>query len=99
MDTTRLKAFFTGLQSRIVGELETFDGLPFRTDSWQRPEGGGGISRLIEKVISERAASIFSHVKSSSLRHRCPPTLPVAGKRWGFRWCCIHAIPIARRHT
>ena len=26
MDTTRLKAFFTGLQSRIVGELEAFDG-------------------------------------------------------------------------
>ena len=48
MDTTRLKDFFTGLQSRIVAELEVFDGQPFRTDSWERPEGGGGISRLIE---------------------------------------------------
>jgi len=49
MDTTRLKDYFTGLQSRIVAELETFDGQPFRTDSWTRPEGGGGISRLIEE--------------------------------------------------
>ena len=32
MDTTRLKEFFTGLQSRIVAELEAFDGQPFRTD-------------------------------------------------------------------
>ena len=29
MDTTHLKDFFTGLQSRIVGELEAFDGQPF----------------------------------------------------------------------
>ena len=48
MDTTRLKEYFNGLQTRIVSELETFDGQPFRTDSWLRPEGGGGISRLIE---------------------------------------------------
>ena len=49
IDTLRLKDYFTGLQSRIVAELEAFDGQTFRTDSWVRPEGGGGISRLIEQ--------------------------------------------------
>ena len=49
MDTTRLKDYFTGLQSRIVKELEAFDGQSFRTDAWDRPEGGGGKSRLIEE--------------------------------------------------
>jgi coproporphyrinogen III oxidase len=68
MDTTRLKDFFTGLQSRIVGELEAFDGQPFRTDSWQRPEGGGGISRLIEEGdFFERGGVNFSHVTGKSL--------------------------------
>ena len=37
MDTSRLKDFFTGLQARIVAELEAFDGQPFRTDDWERP--------------------------------------------------------------
>ena len=68
MDTTRLKEFFTGLQSRIVGELEAFDGQPFRTDSWNRPEGGGGISRLIEDGgFFERGGVNFSHVTGQSL--------------------------------
>ena len=49
MDTTRLKDFFTGLQSRIVGELEAFDGQPFRTDSWE-------LSRKLDstKIIASR---------------------------------------------
>ena len=48
MDTVALRAFFTGLQQRIVGALERIDGGAFRRDEWSRTEGGGGISRLIE---------------------------------------------------
>ena len=44
-DTAAVKAYLLGLQARIVGALESLDGTPFRTDSWVRPEGGGGISR------------------------------------------------------
>ncbi len=44
--TPVIKDFFTGLQAGIVAELEAFDGQSFRTDSWVRPEGGGGTSRL-----------------------------------------------------
>jgi len=40
--------YFEGLQARIVGELEALDGKPFRRDEWARPEGGGGIARVIE---------------------------------------------------
>ncbi|CAG0998656.1 coproporphyrinogen III oxidase [Rhodocyclaceae bacterium] len=42
IDTGAVRDYLTGLQSRIVAALEAFDGQPFRTDSWQRPEGGGG---------------------------------------------------------
>jgi coproporphyrinogen III oxidase len=41
LDLTVLRDWYTGLQARIVGALETADGQPFRTDSWTRPQGGG----------------------------------------------------------
>jgi len=84
MDTTRLKDYFTGLQSRIVGELEAFDGKPFRTDSWERPEGGGGISRLIEEGdFFERGGVNFSHVTGKSLPASATAVRPhLAGRAW-----------------
>ncbi|MEW6120071.1 MAG: oxygen-dependent coproporphyrinogen oxidase [Pseudomonadota bacterium] len=35
-DTAAVKTHLTDLQARIVAALETADGLPFRTDAWQR---------------------------------------------------------------
>ena len=49
MDIERAAEYFTALQDRIVGRLEAIDGTMFGRDSWQRPEGGGGISRIIER--------------------------------------------------
>ena len=44
-----VKAWLLDLQARIVQRLEAIDGTPFLRDEWQRPEGGGGISRLVEE--------------------------------------------------
>ncbi|MES2352271.1 MAG: coproporphyrinogen III oxidase, partial [Pseudomonadota bacterium] len=44
-----VKAFLLGLQDRIVQALEAVDGKSFLRDAWDRPEGGGGISRLVEE--------------------------------------------------
>ena len=84
MDTTHLKDFFTGLQGRIVAELEAFDGQPFRTDSWERPEGGGGISRLIEEGdFFERGGVNFSHVTGDQLPASATAVRPqLAGRAW-----------------
>ena len=84
MDTQQLKAYFTGLQARIVAELEAFDGQPFRTDSWARPEGGGGISRLIEEGdFFERGGVNFSHVTGKSLPASATAVRPqLAGRSW-----------------
>jgi coproporphyrinogen III oxidase len=84
MDTTRLKDYFTGLQGRIVNELETFDGQAFRSDSWVRPEGGGGISRLIEEgAFFERGGVNFSHVTGSKLPASATAVRPqLAGRAW-----------------
>ncbi len=84
IDTLRLKNYFTGLQSRIVGELEAFDGQAFRSDSWARPEGGGGISRLIEQGnFFERGGVNFSHVTGKSLPASATAVRPqLAGRAW-----------------
>ncbi len=84
IDTLRLKDYFTHLQSRIVGELEAFDGQAFRSDSWTRPEGGGGISRLIEQGgFFERGGVNFSHVTGQSLPASATAVRPqLAGRAW-----------------
>ncbi len=68
MDVGAVLAYFSGLQDRIVSALEVLDGGTFRRDAWTRPEGGGGVSRLIEDgALFERGGVNFSHVTGASL--------------------------------
>ena len=68
VDAGAVRDYLLGLQRRIVAELEAIDGQPFRTDAWQRPEGGGGITRVIEEGnVFERGAVLFSHVHGARL--------------------------------
>ena len=57
MDAAPVLLCLRGLQDRIVAELAAFDGKDFRTDSWQRPEGGGGLTRLIEEPTAQLYAA------------------------------------------
>src|SRR5476649_2613934 len=79
-----VKAYLLDLQSRIVQALEAQDGKPFLTDSWQRPEGGGGISRVIEEGhVFERGGVNFSHVKGEKLPPSAAANRPeLAGRQW-----------------
>jgi len=68
IDTAAIRQYFTGLQQRIVAALEAVDGRPFGRDAWQRPEGGDGISRVLEEGnVFERAGVNFSHVFGDKL--------------------------------
>ena len=68
VDSAGVKAYLLDLQARIVAALEAFDGMPFRSDSWQRPGGGGGISRLVEEGnFFERGGCNWSHVMGDNL--------------------------------
>ncbi len=68
MDISPARDYFTGLQARIVARLEEIDGNAFRRDVWQRPEGGGGESRLLEQGrVFERGGVNFSYVRGDRL--------------------------------
>lgn len=68
MSTTQVKEYLIGLQESIVKELEEVDGNAFRKDRWDRPEGGGGMGRVIEEGnVFERGGVNFSHVHGDGL--------------------------------
>ncbi|MBX9904182.1 MAG: oxygen-dependent coproporphyrinogen oxidase [Burkholderiales bacterium] len=75
MDIAAVKNYLTGLQQTIVERLADLDGGSFLRDEWQRPQGGGGITRLIEGgALLERGGVGFSHVFGDNL----PPSASAA---------------------
>jgi len=71
MNSESVRDYMIGLQNRIVAELERIDGRGFRSDRWERSEGGGGESRIIEDGgVFERGGVNFSRVRGE----RLPPS-------------------------
>jgi coproporphyrinogen III oxidase len=67
--------YFSGLQERIVSALEVVDRKGFLRDSWQRPEGGGGTSCIVEDgQVFERGGVNLSRVQGRQL----PPSASAA---------------------
>jgi len=85
MNTEAAQSFFTELQQRIVTRLEELDGQRFRRDGWQREEGGGGLSCLLEEGnLFERAGVSFSHVFGGKLPPSASASRPELAGR-GFQ--------------
>jgi coproporphyrinogen III oxidase len=84
IDKNAVKHYLLDLQERIVSRLEAIDGTPFRKDQWERPEGGGGISRLVEEGnVLERGGVNFSHVLGKQLPPSATAHRPeLAGRAW-----------------
>ncbi len=68
----------------MVGQLAAIDGKNFLPDAWQRPEGGGGLSCVIEDGgVFERGGVNFSHVSGKTLPLSATASRPqLAGRRW-----------------
>jgi coproporphyrinogen III oxidase len=64
-----VEQYLTGLQDRICAALEEVDGAArFVEDDWERPEGGGGRSRVLTGgELFEQAGVSFSHVHGLAL--------------------------------
>ncbi|MGB0874517.1 MAG: coproporphyrinogen III oxidase, partial [Synechococcus sp.] len=96
----RARAMVMGLQDEICAGLEALDGEGrFVEESWVRPEGGGGRSRVMrEGRVFEQGGVNFSEVQGEEL----PPSIlkqrPEAkgGSTGWFRPCDQHrALPCA----
>ena len=74
--------YFNNLQTNIVETLQIVDGKNFINDSWQRKEGGGGTSCLLENGnVFERAGVGFSHVLGDKLPRSASVAHPEAADR------------------
>ena len=63
VDAAAVKDYLHGLHDRITAAVESVDTIRFRRDRWERPEGGGGESRVLSGgSVFERAGVSFSHV-------------------------------------
>ena len=86
VDLPAVRRYLLDLQDRICAELAAEDGGTegFRTDEWERPEGGGGRTRLLaEGAVLEKAGVAFSHVRGSTLPPSATAHRPeLAGKPW-----------------
>jgi coproporphyrinogen III oxidase len=62
-DASAVKSYLSELQDRITAALENTDSVKFQRDVWERPEGGGGESRILsDGAVFERAGVSVSHV-------------------------------------
>lgn len=71
-DALAVRAYLLDLQDRICAALEDADGRArFAEDAWERAEGGGGRTRVLEEgAVFEKAGVNFSHV----FGRRLPPS-------------------------
>lgn len=84
-DLQAVKHYLLDLQDRICIELAREDGqASFREDAWQRPEGGGGRTRVLtEGAVFEQAGVNFSHVFGKQLPTSATAHRPeLAGRTW-----------------
>lgn len=84
-DSGAVHRYLLELQATICDRLEAVDGEgQFVADSWDRPEGGGGISRVItDGRVFEKGGVNFSHVMGATMPPSATAHRPhLAGAPW-----------------
>jgi len=84
-DSNAVKQYLLELQETIVARLTAVDGRAgFITDAWDRPEGGGGVSRVIsDGAVFEKGGVNFSHVMGDTMPPSATAHRPhLAGAPW-----------------
>jgi coproporphyrinogen III oxidase len=84
-DVEAVKRYLLGLQESICQRLAATDGQGvFETDAWDRPEGGGGKSRVMNNgAVFEKGGVNFSHVMGETMPASATAHRPhLAGAPW-----------------
>ena len=84
INKNEVKDYFSELQLKLVETLQLVDGNNFLVDSWQRKEGGGGTTAILEGGnVFERAGIGFSCVTGSKLPKSATDAHPeVEDRKW-----------------
>ena len=69
IDKQAVQTFLLDLQNRICERFESLDdGATFEEDAWDRPQGGGGKTRVLKSgTLFEKGGANFSHVFGDQL--------------------------------
>lgn len=85
MNVSAVEHFLRDLQEHLVSRLSSLDGRPFVRDAWQRAQGGGGLTCILEEgSLFERAGVGYSHVYGSNLPRSASAVRPELAGR-GFQ--------------
>src|SRR6478672_5581369 len=79
-------SFVENLQDRICESLEEVDGKAlFKEDSWERPEGGGGRTRVISNGNVFEKGGVNTSVVFGNVTPAMHSQLKMQGHKW---WAC-----------
>ena len=83
INNNEVKSYLLSLQDRLCSEIEELDAEKrFTQDVWERAQGGGGISRVLEQgAVFEKAGVNFSHVYGDQLPASASVNRPEAAGR------------------
>ena len=85
VDGEAVQRFLTGFHDGLCADLERLDGeARFESDAWKRPEGGGGVTRILtDGALFEKAGVAFSRVSGTKLPPSATAARPqLAGRGW-----------------
>ncbi|SVD43233.1 uncharacterized protein METZ01_LOCUS396087, partial [marine metagenome] len=85
VNTEAVKDFLLGLQENICKSLGAFDPQSsFRSDKWDREEGGSGITSIIsDGIVFEKGGVNFSHIFGKAMPASATTTRPeLAGRKF-----------------
>jgi len=85
VDAAAVKDYLLTLQGNICTTLEGFEpDARFAADAWDRPQGGGGVTRILaEGAVFEKAGVGFSHVFGDQLPPSAVANRPeLSGRQW-----------------
>jgi coproporphyrinogen III oxidase len=84
-DPDAVERYLRDLQDRLCAAIAAEDGGTFRTDRWERLEGGGGRTRVLaDGAVIEQGGIAFSHVHGRALPPAATARRPQLAGR-GFR--------------
>ena len=67
IEIDKVKTYLLALQDKLSDEIEELDAdQRFAEDAWERPQGGGGISRVLERGAVFEKAGVISPMFTAS---------------------------------